>query len=413
MTASAIDGSEPGLGNVKRVSTRLRALGREALAVLVWSYALLKLFVFDVDNYTLLTLAPSLVWLLTYKAIVFLAILALIILILGVQRGLLLIAYVTLHPVILLLWRIPYLIFRQRSWTFAIAVLNSLISFFRSLKYNLTTSALYLVSLTTALAAHEVWLLWASSLTLVALCAVMYVRRFISVFKPSVLFDLYRRLFRGLHTYVEQNGRVDQDIRGMAVARLDSSQLTTWRTRLGHSVICNRICVLTAKRLRDYQRSGLSFVSGIVTTLGLSLITILTFATINFALQKIDGRQFILTADPSFFISFYYSFNSFLFNTIPDMVPISYLSQSVVMFERFFALCLVAIFASLLIAVRGQRYAAELDSAISEIESEGRWLETLIRDEYRINSVDEAIAELERVEAGINKILVFLSERFG
>lgn len=173
----------------------------------------------------------------------------------------------------------------------------------------------------------------------------------------------------------------------------------------------NRACLIAAKALRDYQNSGINVASGIFTSFMLIIVTTFSFAVINLALYKIDPKFFETTGEVSFFTFFYYSMNAFVFNSIKEVAPVSYVSQSVLMTEYFFALFLVAIFVSLIVPFKNARYAQELNDTVATIETEGRLMESFIRSEYRINSIDEALAELQRLEAGLARFLLYLTEQ--
>ena len=80
------------------------------------------------------------------------------------------------------------------------------------------------------------------------------------------------------------------------------------------------------------------------------------------------------------------------------------------MLQKFFALFLIAMFISLLVTVRSERYAEEIDRVANIVEGEGREIESFIRDEYRLDSIDQAISELERLQAGLIKILIWFTQ---
>ena len=71
---------------------------------------------------------------------------------------------------------------------------------------------------------------------------------------------------------------------------------------------------------------------------------------------------------------------------------------------------LLVIFVSLLLSVRSQRHAEELNEVIKGIEGQGEDMEGFIRDEYKINSIDEAMAELEKLKAGMAKFIYKITE---
>jgi hypothetical protein len=142
----------------------------------------------------------------------------------------------------------------------------------------------------------------------------------------------------------------------------------------------------------------------------LVILTIFSFGAVNYALFKIDTAFFNYTVTPTFFTFFYYSFNNLLFNQIPEIMPILPSSQTVNMAESLFALFLVAIFISLLFSVRSQKHADELNEIIKGIEHHGKDMESFIRNEYKINSFDDAIIELEKLKSGVVKLIYAITD---
>jgi hypothetical protein len=139
-------------------------------------------------------------------------------------------------------------------------------------------------------------------------------------------------------------------------------------------------------------------------------LTIFSFAAINFGLFKIDSSFFSYPTIPSFFTFFYYSFNNLVFNSIKEITPVMPIAQTVFMIESFFALILVAIFISLLLSVRSQRHTEELNEVIKNIEAQGTEIEGFIKDEYKINSIEDAMVELEKLKAGLVKFIYKITE---
>jgi hypothetical protein len=150
--------------------------------------------------------------------------------------------------------------------------------------------------------------------------------------------------------------------------------------------------------------------SGVLTGLAMVIATTFSFGFIHYALYKADPASFETTSSPSLFTFFYYSFNTFVFNSIKELVPISMVSQAASMLEGFFAFFLIGLFISLVLPFRTQRYTTELTEAIRTIESEGASIENFIRSEYKVETVDAAIRQLEKLEANLTSLLLFLSE---
>jgi hypothetical protein len=383
---------------------------RETLAILFWMYVLIKLFAFDIDIYLINKFLPEYAWLLNFKFFILIGVIALIWLVTKNKYILSWSLYVFFYPPIILFWKIPFFIFKQRSWILAFAFINSIISFFKSIKYSFITSALFLASVAIIFSFSNKKLLWTTTVIIFAILLITYIHRFILIFKPSNIFQVHIKIFSGIRKHGVSSFELDQSIKNLPVANLDSKQIEKWTTNLQMSVLFNRICLFTAKKLRDYQNSGLNVIYYVLTISMLIVLTIFSFATINYALFKIDALLFSYSVGPNFFTFFYYSFNNLLFNSIQEITPILPISQTVSMVESFFALFLVVIFVSLLLSVRSQRHADELNEVIKGIEGQGKDMEGFIRDEYKINSIDDAMAELEKLKAGMAKFIYKITE---
>jgi len=383
---------------------------RETLAVLFWAYVLIKLFVFDIDIFLMNRFLPRYVWLLNLKFFILIGGIALIWLVTKNKYILAWSLYVFFYPVIILLWKIPFFIFKQRSWILAFAFINSIISFFKSIKYNFIISAFFLASLAVIFSFSNEKLLWFAAAVIFGVLLTTYVNRFILVFKPSSIFQVHIKIFSGIRKHGSSYFTLDESIKNLPLEKLDQKQMEKWTTNLQMSVLFNRVCLFAAKKLRDYQNSGVNFISYVLTILMLIVLTIFSFATINYALFKIDAGLFSYPVVPSFFTFFYYSFNSLLFNSIQEITPAMPISQIVSMMESFFALFLVVIFVSLLLSVRSQRQAEELNEVIKGIGGQGKDMEGFIRDEYKINNIDDAMAELEKLKAGMAKFIYKITE---
>jgi len=267
-----------------------------------------------------------------------------------------------------------------------------------------------MLALAVAFVSDDRYLLSAASIALIGLLFAAYVRRLLLILKPSGVFDVYRKIFSSLRQHTASHSKVDDEMRALALTQLSKQQLQQWKDKLEFAVLFNRAALFSARRLKDYQNSGIHILSGVLTSLSLVLITTFSFSVINYSLYKIDSTSFEALSPPSFFTFLYYSFNTFLFNSVKDLAPASIISQSAAMLESLFALFLIALFISLVLPFKSQRYTAELTDTIDTIETEGRSVESFIKSEYHIDTVDAALIELQKLEAGMIRVLLFLSE---
>lgn len=374
---------------------------REILAISFWFYVFIKLFVFDFDVYLATKFLPEYVWFLDLKFFILIGLIAIVWLFTKNKHIGLWFAFIISYPLILAFWRIPVFLYKQESWILAFALINAIISFFRSIRFIFIGSSFFLVSVAIVISSSNKSLLWLANGIILALLLLAYVHRFVLVFRPSSIFQVHIKLFTGIREHGKKTFFVlDESIKSLPVASLDKGQLEKRTSNLQLSVLFNRTCLFTARKLRDYQNSGLNTISGILTVLLLILLTIVSFAAINYALYKIDPGLFeVSVSQAGFFIFFYYSFNNLLFNSIKEVVPIMPISQAASMAESFLAFFLVVIFVSIILSVRSQRYSEELNQAIDRIENEGMDMERFIRTEYSVGGIDDAILELEKVKA--------------
>ena len=225
------------------------------------------------------------------------------------------------------------------------------------------------------------------------------------MFRPNLLFQLYTTALVKTRENLLTSYKLTEDLRDLPTVALNENQLKAWAASLEKPVLCNRICLFVAKTLRTYQQSGMSFIFGVLTVLALVIGTSFAFAVINLVLFKIDPTNFELVGKPSFFKFIYYSFNTLVFSGIKEIDPASTVAQAASMAEKFLALFLIGIFAASMISIRSQRYSDQLNAVIEGLENDGLIIEGFIRDEYRINSIDEALLELERLKASLGFIL--------
>ncbi len=387
------------------------ALFREIIAALFWIYLVVKVFIFDFDIYLLERFSPDYAWLLNYKFFILIGTVATILLVTRDRQILLWALYIFLYPAIFFLWKIPIFIFRQRSWTLAFAFFDAGISFFESFKFGFITAAFFLASVAIVFSSSNEILLWLSSTVLLVVLSVVYIHSFILVFKPSGLYQLvHNKFFSDMGERIWSSFAMDANMASLPVENLDQKQLEKWSTNLQILVLHNRIFLFGARKLRDYQNSGLIVIPSVQTILVLIATTVFSFAAVNFGLYKINHGFFAFSAPPTFFTFFYYSFSHLMFGSIQDIIPTMTISQTASMIESFFALFLVMIFVSLLLSFGSQRHTDELNEVIRNLEEQAAGMENHIRDEYKVNNIEDAMAALEKIKSGAAELAYAITQ---
>ena len=405
--------------NKKKPNNRLLFLVREVLAILIWIFVVTKLFIFDIDIFLVEKLSPGHIWLINYKFFILIGIIAIIFLVTKNRHIFLWSLYVFFYPVILLLWRIPLFIFKKRSWNLVFALIDSIISFFKSFKLTFIITAFYLISVALIFGVSNKILLWISLVVLFIILLWAYIQRIILVFKPSGVYQVYSKIFAFFGEFVQfrpgPSGNpgilLDEKELELSIENMDEIQLQKWTTGVQWPVIFNRICLFVAKKFKSYQDSRFNIVSSVFSILILVFFTVLSFAIINFGLFRINQHFFLVSSVPTFFNFIYYSFNNILFNTIREIIATTPISQVVSMIESLFALFLLAILVSLVLSVRSQRETDELNDLIRYLTEEGMKTEGYLKDKYRYN-IEEAMQALQKLNVYsvviINKITEML-----
>ncbi len=379
------------------------------ISIFFWVYLPIKLFVYDIDNYLINKYFPAFTWLLNFKFFIFIGAIALLWIFLGTKNLFVNVLIGFFYPLFIVCWKIPVLIFRSKSWNLAFAFANLIFSFFQSFKINFLLSAGFLISIAIVVFNANPKLIWISIVLLLLIVLSIYTLSFISVFKPTQIFKIYMKIFSWVREKPKSIYAMDNSIKKLPVSSLDQTQLQKRITNLQTSVLFNRICLYSAKKLRNYQSSGINIISNTCKILFLVFFTVFSFTFINFGLFKIDEKYFGFSASPHLFTFFYYSFTNLFYASIQQMTPALPISQIFSMFEFFLSLFLIVIFVSLQISIRSQRTSDELNKAIKVIENEGGIMESFIRDEYGLGTIDDAIEELQKAKAGLLNFVFILS----
>ena len=400
--ASATKPRSPAFSKRQRIALHL-------VSIAFWIYTTIKLFVFDFDLYLIHQISPNFVWLTQLRFVFLLGVIGLLFLLSRTQTAISILLYILLYPFILALWKLPIFIFKQKSWTLAFAIANSLISFFQNIRRSTIKAAIFFISSALIFVSTNPYLLTGAACFLVALLLLNYITKFIAVFRRSKLVHIYTTVLNAWRESISKTNRLDEKIRNLPVSSLSSDQLKLWSSSLEAQVLFNRVCLFAARKLHNYQKSGINVISGVVTTLALFAMTILIFAIVDLGAYKANPQMFSTANAPTFFEFFYYSFKTFFVSSTKEIEAIGPLSQALAMAESFCLLLLGSIFTALMISVRSQRYSEDLDLAIAAIEDQGKVMEQNIIKEFRILTIDEALSELDRAGAGMIRVLDWFS----
>jgi hypothetical protein len=394
----------------KRKTVLARCLSgvREGLAISVWGYTLIKAWVFDVDIYVLSRVAPTLVWLIQYKLFIALGLVAAALLITRNATAVGWAAYIAFYPFIAV-GKLVYLIFKQRSWLLVLAFVNSAMSLFRSFKYNFITATAFLLALVLALASHTKTILVLAIIAFASVLVVTYLRAFLTVFRPSNVFRVYKKLTEKLPELVKKTLEEKAEEAGLVVSNMTDVQLQAYRTKLQSLLLWDKALLLLSKKLELYLKSGVTTLALLFNLLLLTVICLISFATMSLALQKFAPGAFAVSGNSSFFLFFYHSLRTFTFGSIPEITPVATLSRMLVMAELIFAVLTLTLLVTLLFSVKKEKQNQELLETIHDLKSLGMEVEGAIVQRYKISD-EEAFAEIGKMANNMAKVITWLTQ---
>ena len=345
---------------------KLRSVFRECLAIVFWTYLLIKLFVFDVDIYIVDHLVPQFRWILNIRAFIILALLAGMLIILGRKKFLGNVLYILGYPLVVLFWKLPVLAFRK--WPLAIAFAPVI---YRAISTSPTTFLLYTLAALSALAItasrDSAWLVAGMLGFFVFLLAHLY-RSFREAYSEGVT----SRLSMILRKFKEQiqNGMFDSAT--TPEARKAESTQNTHMDRAPRNptslYLLRSVTDILIDKIRWVARSRKYDVYLVLSWLYTFAVTATVFAFEYFALGRIDPESFGSVASASTFFGFFgYSLGNLLPTRISRIAPMSEFAILLTYTEEFCALLVFVILVFTILTAARESHKADLEQFSVEL----------------------------------------------
>jgi len=385
---------------------------KNLLSISFWVYIITKLFIYDLDTLLVKKYFPENEWIISYKFFLLLGLVTLVWVFTKNSKIIGWFLFIVFYPFILFFWQIPVLIFKSKSWTIAISFVNTIISFFNSFKYSFFVFSISAISFCLLFNYNNKTLTYILILVLLIILIVIYAHRLLTIFMPSSMYKIHLKFVAFLINNTDKMTTIDDEIRNLPVAQMSSTQLQKWSTNLQFAIILNRGCYFLSSKLNEYQKSNLNIVFYLLNLFILSIITVFFFAAMNFGLFRIHPDAFTVNHAPNFFSFIYYSFNTIFFSTIPEIIASNGEAHLLRMIEMIFSFSLISIFTVLIFNIKSKKHTDELGKIITELNYQGTQMDSRINSEYQL-TIDDAIAELERLKSGMIKIIYFLSKNMG
>lgn len=275
---------------MKPSNKRLSLFLRDGAAITVWVYALVKIFVFDIDFYLLNLVSPNLAWILNIRLFILLSLIAVLWLILGHKRFLPFFAYIVGYPLVILFWKLPVFIFRR--WAAFLILLPSIFDTLLSFRKTFVLYTVILVSSATIFLSKQPIILISAMLGL-ALCLFFMLYRAFSRTYSTRIYAKLAEYLHGIQTKIA-NGEFD------VAPNLPSQPATAQATSEGqatadsmpqlylHYVIFDYI----SQKVDQVDRAHKYNMILISSLLNVMFWTVIIFSFLHWAVYKIDPSAY-------------------------------------------------------------------------------------------------------------------------
>jgi len=288
--------------DLKMILTHLAFLVRECVAILVWSFLVIKVFIFDIDIYLINKIAPDYLWLLDLKILLFMFAISIIWLILGRRSFPKLFAYIAGYPLVLLLWRFPIICFKHWAIVIVFApVLYNAIKRFRStfILYTFAMASIAIIIFSTSR-----WLLLATIVVLMVFQVGNIIRIFQEAFNPSLfaeLAELTRKIKASNLDFIFKN-KLDTPTSPPSASDNESdSSNPLMPAYIAHA--CTDIVAYQVYKVIKTRKYDMYLALSWLYTV---FVTIFVYAFIYFGVNKFDQHAFSSTSKPLEFFDFLY-----------------------------------------------------------------------------------------------------------
>ncbi len=362
-------------------------LGKLLTFSIIWIGLIIKLFFFDWDIYFISNFLPDFYWLINYRAVIIIFLLA-ISSKMKISMFLLNSLLFAFFPLVLLFGIIPAKIFKTNKWCGLIAFISSLILVFRNFRFKTIVFIAYILAFFTIQFSSQLTLIIIATITL-AVCFIVFL---ISLFKTALgKQNLHQTFVKIANNHIERKENSTSQLQLLSESDLENINI---QKMVEGEVLLNRILLFSANKVKDYKEKNFFIMQEITLFIMVSLTLVFTFSTINFGLYRIE---------PSYFLSDFPSFLDFIIYTanISNTTIVAnheFTKTLVIIYHGMMAL-FVGLFATMFIKNIKNAQIRELEIIISQLEKVADDTEKKLCINSPYNNIDDIIEALVKLES--------------
>ena len=358
---------------------------REFVAAAFWLFFFIKAFVYDVDLLMIRGL-PFLEPLYPYRFFLFLGLLSVAWIVLGTKRFLKTIGYVLVYPLVVLLWRIPKLLFR--NWALLVVFAPAIESVLFTVKWRFTFGSLAILAGLGILLMNERGFLIVLMSVLMLYLFVHYVLRIRVAFRPTAVFADVTKVVTSMwrHSVTIYKQKDDQAHTGAGPHGAEYEKKRV--ENLKELYLSSLMWEFLAKKLNETVSSRRTDLYFIVAVLYSFLLTVLIFGFEYYALSKIDPGSFQMTPQSSIWSFILFSFNVILTTAFSRITPISDIALSLATLELFAGVITLIFFVYVLLTSSRERYREDLRNLVLGLTQSSKEIERFLEKSLEMRLID-------------------------
>lgn len=383
----------------------------DGLATVFWLYLVIKIFLGDLDIYFIRKVLPSAAWVIDYRFLIIIFAALLVSLVFRKWFGLA-ILYIAIFPLVVIVWKVPRLIYRRRDWNLAIGILHIATAGFNNHRYVLAIVGFGGLAAILVSAGNSPVVLGASLAISLGLLLVGIYKSIRYAVIPSRFLKIQRRLVdRFMKSKVTAAQFNASDLRKADIQKFSKEQADAFLQRVGNCVIAHQIMYIWAYRIDEYRRSISAIVFSALSVVWMLALMVYCFTIANLSIYKLDHNQYSYTVAPNVIKFIYYSFASLYINEINGLSPQGNGAVILKIVAGFCgAILLLTLIVTLFLSYRQTRDDRMAQQTIDEIRQQGKELESKFNSEFEVTP-DEAVQRLQEFGYAMMGIIVFLTKQ--
>lgn len=374
MTAKAQQANPSGPNKrYKPTSQPIRWL-RELFAITGWILAFIQLFVFDISGY-LISHLPVPEWVSKYRSLIFLGILIILWLVLGNHRFLRFIGYVIAYPFIVILWKVPKMLFK--NWPIFVAFSPAIHSIFTSFRSTFIIYGSGFISAFVTVFAPQTWAIGAGMTLLAIALLYHFFGQLKTAFSSRTVFsstaDVVSEIWeatKGSNVFVPPTDIDPSTSEGKE--KFGASLFTSYAITASLGMFARKMREIADDRKLDFYL----ILSWLVTV----AITIIVFGLLYNGLSRIDPASF--TSEASIWGFLGYSMCVLTTSELSAISPLSSFAKTLSYFELFGTLSILILMVFLVLTSLRDKYRSDLSRISSELMQTADKFESLFTENY-------------------------------